>query len=125
MGWTDEVFYAPLMRFIDQQRAPADAQAAVRFMHAISAYDWKLATAEIPALLKARENGIAWINEDLFRDGATIALLQTGEFAKARTVFDRMGAFAARKPGDLRVRLLNAHIAVREKAEGERSKAEK
>jgi predicted membrane-bound spermidine synthase len=127
MGWTDETWYAPLLRFVEQQHAPADAQAAVRFMHAISSYDWKRATAEIPALLKARENGIAWINEDLFRDGATIALIQTGEVAKARTVFDRMGAFAARKPADLRVRLLNAHIAVREKKTSEdgRSKMEK
>jgi spermidine synthase len=114
MGWTDDAWYAPVSRFLAAQRAPAPAQAALRFVHAIASYDWKQAVPEIDAILKAREDGIAWINEDLFRDGATVALLETGDVAKARTVFDRTATFAARKPEDLRVRLLDAQIRARE-----------
>ena len=116
MGWTDDPWYAGVSRFLEQQRAPADAQAAFRFMHAIASYDWTHATAEIDRLQTAREGGIAWINDDLFRDGAVVALLHTGDLKKARRVFDRMGEFAARKPNDLRVRLLEAHISAMEKA---------
>jgi spermidine synthase len=110
MGWTDDPWYASLTHFLEQQRAPAEAQSAVRFMHAIASYDWKRAVPEIAVILKAREDGTAWINEDLFREGATIAYMHTGDYPKARTMFDRLEAFVARKPGDLRVRLLDAHI---------------
>jgi hypothetical protein len=115
MGWSDDVWYAPVTGFLERQHAPAEAQAAFRFMHAIASYDWEHAVAEVDQLQKAREDGIAWINDDLFRDGATVALLHTGNVAKARTLFDRMGEYASRKPDDLRVRLLGAHIAAREK----------
>jgi spermidine synthase len=110
MGWADDPWYATLTHFLEQQRAPAEAQSAVRFMHAIASYDWKRAVPEIAVILKAREDGTAWINEDLFREGATVAYMHTGDYPKARTMFDRLEAFVARKPGDFRVRLLDAHI---------------
>jgi hypothetical protein len=115
MGWTDDPWYASVSRFLEQQRAPAAAQSAVRFMHAIASYDWTHAVAEIDRLRKAREDGISWINEDLLRDGAVIALLHTGDVARARSEFDAMSGFVLRKPNDLRVRLLEAHIGAREK----------
>lgn len=115
MGWTDDAWYASVSRFLDAQHAPADARATLEFMHAIASYDWKRAVPEIAELVKAREGGISWMSEDLFRDGATIALLHTGDVAKARAVFDRMAEFVARKPDDLRVRLVAAHIMAAEK----------
>ena len=115
MGWVDEPWYASVSHFMDQQHAPADALSAWRFMHAIATYDWRRAVPEINTLVKARENGVSWINEDLFRDGAVIALIQTRDFVRARTVFDRFAEFAGRKPNDLRVRLLEAHISAGEK----------
>ena len=87
-------------------------------MHAIASYDWKHAAAEVAELVKAREGGInSRMSEDLFRDGATIeiAFLHTGDVAKARATFDRMAEFVARKPDDLRVRLVAAHIVAAEK----------
>jgi hypothetical protein len=126
MGWTDDPWYASVSRYLEQQHAPADAQATLRFMHAIASYDWPHAVAEIAALQKAREDGIVWMSEDIFRDGATIALLHTGDVAKARALFDRMGQFVARKPDDLRVRLVAAHIVAAEKTtEGRGPKPEK
>jgi spermidine synthase len=123
MGWTDEPWYAGVSHFLEQQRAPADAQSAFRFMHAIASYDWKHAAAEIDELRKSREDGLSWMSEDLFRDGATIALIHTGDIEKARTVFDRMGEFVARKPNDLRVRLLEAHIGANDKTKGKKPAA--
>ena len=115
MGWADEAWYSTVSRFLEQQHAPAAAQSAVRFMHAISSYDWKRAVPEIELLLKAREDGVVWINDDLFREGATVAYMHTGDYPKARTIFDRMESFVARKPGDFRVRLLDAHITAGKK----------
>jgi predicted membrane-bound spermidine synthase len=115
MGWTDDPWYASVSRFLEQQHAPADAKSAIRFMHAIASYDWRHAVAEVDELQKAREEGISWLNDDLFRDGATIALIHTGDLARARLVFDRMVEFVARKGNDLRVRLVEAHISAGEK----------
>jgi spermidine synthase len=127
MGWTDDPWYASVSHFLEQQHAPADAQSTLRFMHAIASYDWKHAVAEIDELRKAREDGITWMSEDLFRDGATIALLHTGDVPRARALFDQVGQYVARKPDDLRVRLLEAHIEARERKamEDGRSKMEK
>jgi hypothetical protein len=115
MGWADEPWYASMTRYLDEQHAPADAKSVLRFMHAIASYDWTHAVPEIAGLVKAREDGISWMSEDVFRDGAAIALLHTGDIKKARAVFDRMAEFVARKPDDLRVRLVAAHIMANEK----------
>jgi spermidine synthase len=123
MGWTDDPWYASVSRFLETQHAPRDAKATLRFMHAIASYDWKHAVAEIAELRKAREDGISWMSEDIFRDGATIALLHTGDVARARAVFDRMAEFVARKPDDLRVRLVAAHIVAAETAAVKRAPA--
>lgn len=130
MGWVDEAWYASVSHFLDAQHAPPEAKATLRFMHAIASYDWQHAVPEIAILRKANETGIAWMNADVFRDGATIAYLHTGEAEKARGIFDVMGAFVARKPDDLRVRLLAAHIVAAERraakgAEARRPKAER
>ena len=110
MGWTDEPWYASVTRFLEEQHAPPNAKAAIRFMHAIASYDWNRAIGDIEALQKSREDGLTWIDEDLLRDGATIALIRTGQLQRARTVFERMNAYTARKPEDIRVRLIQAHL---------------
>ncbi len=116
MGWADDEFYARVQKYMERQKAPADGLSALRFMHAIAAYDWPAAAAEVDTLLLARENARTWMVSDMLRDGAVVARLQTGDVAGARKVFDRMAEYSARKRGDLRVKLLEAHIASREKA---------
>ena len=101
MGWIDEPWYAALTRFVEQQHAPAEA----RVRGTLHARDRVLRLeardrGDHPVLLKAREDGIAWINEDIFRDGATVALLQTGDDRQgARPSSTEWAQFAARKPG--------------------------
>jgi predicted membrane-bound spermidine synthase len=111
MGWADEPFYQSVTRFAKAQNAPADVHAAIRFMHGVSSYNWIEAAAQVDALLFAIENKLKWVDPDTFRDGAVVALLKTGQYVKARTVFNRMADRVARKPNDLRVRMLAVAVA--------------
>jgi spermidine synthase len=113
MGWADETWYAAISQFLIQQRAPSDCRATLRFLHAVSMYDWPQAVTLVDTVLKARTDGVAWINSDLFREAAVVALLKTGNVAKARTVFDRMEEYSVRKAGDLRLRVLEARLGAK------------
>ena len=114
MGWVHDEFYASVRDFMTTKRAPEDGLAAMRFMHGIASYDWKEAAAQVDLLLDARGKDRVWLNDDLFRDAACVALLHTGEVAKARKVFKQTAEYTSRKPGDLRVLMVDAHIAARE-----------
>jgi len=111
MGWADEPFYQSVTQFAKAQGAPADALAAIRFMHGVSTFNWIESAAQVDALLFAIENNLKWVDPDTFRDGAVVSLLKTGQYVKARTVFNRMAERIARKPSDLRVRMLGAAVA--------------
>ena len=111
MGWAYSPFYESVLQFEKAQNAPADAIAAVKFMRGVSGYNWIEAAAQVDALLFATENGLKWIDPDMFRDGAVVALLKTGQYTKARTVFNRMGERGERKANDLRLRMLGAAVA--------------
>ena len=115
MGWSDDAFYASVTKFLYDQHAPVDARAAWRFLHAVTGYDWAAAAVEIDPVLNARVNERSWLDNDLFRDAAVTTLLHTGNIAKARMVFDKMGEFSARKAEDLRVKLLGAHLVAKER----------
>jgi hypothetical protein len=115
MGWADEAWFSGVTRFLDQQHAPADCRAALRFLHAIATYDWPHAAEQVDTLVRARNDGVAWINMDLLREAGTVAFLQTGDATKARKALDGMAEYSTRKTGDLRVRLLEAHIAAMER----------
>jgi predicted membrane-bound spermidine synthase len=119
MGWADEPWYANVTRYLEQQRAPTACRSAFRFMHAIAAYDWAAAADEVDPLLRARAEGVAWLNNELFRDAAVVALLHTNHVPRARVAFDKMAEYSTRKAGDLRTRMLDAHIAEREKKKTE------
>ena len=116
MGWAYAPFYDQVERYLVDQQAPADARAAWRFVRAVSAYDWPTAASQVDALLSARSQGHAWLNDDLLRDAAVTALLHTERIGEARAAFDRLRKYVKRKPFDLRVLLLEAHLVAREKS---------
>ncbi|MEA3245418.1 MAG: spermidine synthase [Gemmatimonadota bacterium] len=111
MGWADESFYRTLSQFAKSRGAPSDVQAAIAFMHGVSAYNWLEAANQVDSLLRAFDNGLRWIDPDTFRDGAVVALLKTGQGDRARTVFNRMAEHVGRKNDDVRVRMLGAAVA--------------
>ena len=114
-GWSDDVFYASVTKFLYDQHAPVDARAAWRLLHAVTGYDWAAAAIEIDQVLSARVNERTWLDNDLFRDAAVTTLLHTGNIAKARMVFDKMTEYSGRKSSDLRVKLLGAYLSARER----------
>jgi spermidine synthase len=111
MGWADESFYGPVLQFANAQGAPNDMIAAIKFLRAVSSYNWIDAANQIDPVLFAIENKLNWITPDTFRDGAVVSLIKTGQFVKARTLFNNMGAYTDRKIDDLRVRMLGAAVA--------------
>ena len=115
MGWADESWYDGVSRFIDQQRAPADCRAAFSFMRAVATYSWPSAAAQVDLVRKARVAGASWLNDDFFREAATIALLQSGQPATARGLFDQMAPYSTRKTTDLRALLIEARLLAAEK----------
>jgi hypothetical protein len=110
MGWADESFYQPVLRFMRTHGAPPDAIAALTFVHGVSSYNWLEATSQVDALLAAYDGGVRWLDADEFRDGAVVALLKTAQFEKARTIFNRMAEHAHRKADDVRVRILGGAV---------------
>jgi hypothetical protein len=111
MGWADESFYSPVLQFANAQGAPSDMIAAIKFLRAVSTFNWIEAAAQVDPILFAIENKLNWITPDTFRDGAVVSLIKTGQFVKARTLFNNMGAYTDRKIDDLRVRMLGAAVA--------------
>jgi hypothetical protein len=111
MGWVDEPFYASVLQFAQRYGAPNEALAAIRFMHGIASYNWLEAANQVDQLLFAFDNGVRWIDEDAYRDGAVVSLLKTGQFVKARTVFNRTAEHTTRKATDIRVQMLAAAVA--------------
>ncbi len=114
MGWRDDALYDKVDAYLDKQHAPNEPRTAWRFMRAVTGYDWPTAAAQVPLLLEERRHGRAWLNDDLLRDTAVVALLHAGNPAAAREAFDRMGKFSKRKPQDFRVLLLEAHLIAAE-----------
>src|SRR5262249_52296572 len=111
MGWANESFYGPVLQFCQAQGAPADMIAAIKFLRAVSSYNWLEAANQVDPILFAIENRLNWVPPDVFRDGAVVSLLKTGQFSKARTLFNNMGQYTDRKIDDLRVRMLGAAVA--------------
>jgi predicted membrane-bound spermidine synthase len=110
MGFADSAWYAGVDRFLTAQHAPLDAIHAIRYLRAVSSYDWTQAASYVDPLVKARTQGVTWINSDFFRESAAIAQLKSGDATKAQATLDAMSEYATRKKGDIRVRLIEAYI---------------
>jgi spermidine synthase len=115
MGWQDN---APdrTQKYLTEQHAPTEALAAWRFVRGLTAYDWPMAAAQVEALVAERKRGHAWLNDDLLRDGAVVALLHTDHVPQARAAFEQLAKYTKRKPQDFRVLLLEAHLVAHEQA---------
>lgn len=111
MGWADEAFYASVTAFAKRYGAPREAIGAIRFMHGVSTYNWLEASNQVDGLLFAFDSEVKWLDEDTFRDGAVVSMLKTGQYQKARTMFNRTAEHTTRKAEDVRVQMLAAAVA--------------
>ena len=116
MGVVDSAWYSTVERYMIAQHAPKDGVSALRFMRAAAAYEWVRAAREVVAQLEARSEGRQWIPPETFYEAAIVARLRVGDVAGARALFGRMASGTDLKPMDLRLRLLDSHIRVAERA---------
>jgi hypothetical protein len=109
-GVVDEEFYRSLHEYLDRHRPPAPVCDAVVYMEALWRWDFVSAARAADALLPSAVAGESWIKVDELRDGAATAKLLTGDVVGARQYFDALGPQTARRPDDLRSRLLEAYV---------------
>jgi hypothetical protein len=118
MGVADSAWYASVERYMTVQRAPADAIAALRFLRAAVTYDWRGAAREVELLSISSGQGRIWLPLSVFFEGAVLAKLRSGDVKGARRIFDGYKDSSGRPPTNMRMQLLNAHVAQAEKALG-------
>jgi hypothetical protein len=110
-GVADSAFYASLRQYLARTNPPAEAKAAVDFMHGLAAWDFDEASRASDVLLAAATSGESWLDPDMLRDGAVMAKLATGDRRAAREAFTLLIPQSTRSTTDLRTRLLFAYIA--------------
>lgn len=118
MGVADSAWYTSVERYMLAQRAPADAVAALRFLRSVVTYDWRGAARETELLVIARGQGRVWLPLSVFFEGAVLAKLRSGDVRGARRIYDGFEASSGRPAANMRMQLLNAHVAAAERALG-------
>lgn len=98
------------------QRAPKDGLSALRLMRAAATYDWITVANEVLPQMEARSEGRQWLTLDLFYEATIVGRLRGGDVVGARALYMRMVSATDRHAGDLRLRLLDAHIRAAERA---------
>jgi hypothetical protein len=109
-GVADTALYAAAGRALVRSRAPAEARAAVAFLHGLAAWDFAEAARATGPLLAAAHAGDYWLPADLLRDGAVVARLRTGDVRGARAALDALASASARTRNDVRGQLLTALV---------------
>jgi hypothetical protein len=110
-GVVDEAFFKDLFAYMAKHRAPDRVSYAVRFVHAISGWDWAAADSIGDQVIRlgAQPTGLP-IGGDIVRDGIVVARLRRGDVIGARKAFDILVGHGTRGRTDIRNRLLNAWI---------------
>jgi predicted membrane-bound spermidine synthase len=109
-GVVDSAFFRRVDAYLGRHRAPPQAKAAVKFHEAILGWDFRGAAAAANPLVGAAIQGDMWLDPDLLRDGAVMALLATGDRARARAAYNALERFSARPAKDLRNELLLSYV---------------
>jgi hypothetical protein len=110
VGVADTALYAAVSGYLARQAPPTEARAAVAFLHGLSALDHAETARAATPLVAAARHGDYWLPADLLRDGAVVALLQTGDAKGARVVLEALRGGSSRTVNDLRGQLLAAWV---------------
>jgi predicted membrane-bound spermidine synthase len=109
-GVIDTAFFRRVQAFLGRHHPPAEATAAVNFHEAILGWDYAAATGAADPLIRAAVRGDTWIDSDLLRDGAVMAMLEIGDRAAARDAFRALAGRSSRPGTDLRSQLLLSYV---------------
>jgi hypothetical protein len=117
-GVADERFFRELAAYTDRHRAPPRVRDALRFLRAVSEWDWAAADSAGDRVLETagQAPGLAVV-VDFLRDGLVVAKLKQGDAAGARRVYDTLTPYMTRSPADARTRVLDAWIRRAEAAD--------
>jgi hypothetical protein len=109
-GVIDTAFFARVDAFVTRHRAPPEVRASVDFHKGIHGWNYPDAARAADPLIRAAMRGDMWIDPDFLRDGAVMAMLQTGDRAGARDALRALELRSSRKPTDLRNQLLLSYV---------------
>lgn len=109
-GVIDTAFFKRVDAYLARHKPPVEAKAAVEFHEAILGWDYAAAAVAADPLIRASLRGDMWIDPDLLRDGAVMAMLEVGDRAAARDAFRALELRSARSPNDLRSQLLLSYV---------------
>ncbi len=115
MGVADTAFYAAVEGALGRQSPPAEARAAVEFLHGLAAYDFPRVVEASARLLQAARAGDLWLPADLLRDGSVVACLRTGDVRGARAALAVLTPRSQQEVSDLRPQLLEAWVRAAER----------
>jgi hypothetical protein len=110
IGVPDTALFAAVSRYLARQSPPAEARAAVAFLHGLAALDHVETARAAEPLLAAARRGDDWLPPDLVRDGAVVARLRTGDVRGARAAMATMLPRSAQTNLDVRPLLLAAWL---------------
>ncbi|HYV98050.1 MAG TPA: hypothetical protein VE967_11390, partial [Gemmatimonadaceae bacterium] len=110
-GVADDAFYNDVQSFLSRTRAPDRIVQAMRFMRAISAWDWAAADTSGQRVLELGSQAVGLaLSGDLLRDGLVVARLERGDVPGARSAFDMLITHGTRSRIDFRTRLIEAWL---------------
>ncbi|HEX2780920.1 MAG TPA: hypothetical protein VHM30_15580, partial [Gemmatimonadaceae bacterium] len=110
-GVDDAAFYAEVERYLARQpAAPAEARAAIEFLHGLASWNYWRSAPAADVLLAAASHGDFWLSPDLLGEGAVVSYLKTGNVAAARAAYGLVAASTTRGAHDLRRELLGAWV---------------
>jgi len=110
-GSVDTTFFRRIDSFIYRANAPAGVRQSVDFVRAVDAWDFPMVQAAGDQLIKKMRKGDWWVPPGYLRDATVVAHLKNGDPMGAKAAFEAMQPMVGRDAvGDLRSRLLRAHI---------------
>ena len=115
-GVADERFYRPLFAFLDRTHPPAEARAAVEFLHGMASWDWAQVQRASEPLRKALLERRAWLDPQMVREVSVIGRLRSGDVEGAASTIRRFSA-AATQPPTFRDHLLANYVLSAEQAQ--------
>ncbi|HET9636604.1 MAG TPA: fused MFS/spermidine synthase [Gemmatimonadaceae bacterium] len=111
-GSIDSAFFKRVDAYVDRVNAPAAVRQAVDFVKAADSWDFAMLQAAGDQLIKKMRKGDWWVPPGYLRDATVVAHLRNGDPGGAKAALAAMMPFVGRDAvGDLRTRLLGAHIA--------------
>jgi hypothetical protein len=87
-GVADSTFYGRLFEYLRSQDAPLEARAAADFLYGVASWEHQRTLAATPILVEAWQREEEWVPELLFRDGAILAYLASGNPGGAGEILD-------------------------------------